>query len=287
MMDPEFSPGSEHVAHCPVANPTTKQWAYDAELYLVKDDTKYASSGTVSFTLAAGASDTIDFPIVMPSATGTYKVYLDVYVAGELIAAYQATEDITLHPEPGPADIALSIIDADTGAHLSSIVYITHEDGSTYEAPGIPSFTSPGTITGFTTGSITISAWVIKLGWNYGLPVELWGPYTGDHALLEGTNEITIELTKVSPGTLKGRTVNELDEVVFGPKVELTYVGIPELTMSTWGAQGGYFSMVAVVFPGTHILKITKEGYETYEGAVTIGAGLITDVGNILLTRIG
>lgn len=95
-MDPEFSPGSEHVAHCPVTNPTAKQWTYDAELYLVKDDTKYASSGIVSFTLAAGAFATVDFPITMPGSEGTYNVYLDIYVAGDLIAAYQATEDVVV-----------------------------------------------------------------------------------------------------------------------------------------------------------------------------------------------
>lgn len=95
-MDPEFLAGSEHVAHCPVTNPTAKQWIYDAELYLVKDDTKYATSGTVSFTLAAGASATVDFPITMPGSEGTYNVYLDIYVAGELIAAYQATEPVVV-----------------------------------------------------------------------------------------------------------------------------------------------------------------------------------------------
>jgi len=95
-MDPEFLAGSAHVAHCPAANPTAKQWAYDAELYLVQNDTKYTSSGTVSFTLAAGASDTVDFPITMPGSEGTYNVYLDIYVAGELIAAYQATEPVVV-----------------------------------------------------------------------------------------------------------------------------------------------------------------------------------------------
>ncbi|GAI66329.1 unnamed protein product, partial [marine sediment metagenome] len=96
MTDPEFAPGSSHIAHVPVSNPTGAAWTYNAELYLVKDSTKYASSGTIRFTLAASASDTIDFPLTMPAAEGTYKVYIDVYVAGELIAAYQATEDVTV-----------------------------------------------------------------------------------------------------------------------------------------------------------------------------------------------
>lgn len=90
-----FAPESEHIAHVPVSNPTGAAWTYNAELYLVKDG-KYTSSGIISFTLAAGASSTIDFPITMPAAEGTYKVYIDVYVAGELIAAYEATEDVTV-----------------------------------------------------------------------------------------------------------------------------------------------------------------------------------------------
>ncbi|GAI93792.1 unnamed protein product, partial [marine sediment metagenome] len=46
--------------------------------------------------LAAGAAQRIDFPISMPDIEGAYKVYLDIFVAGELIAAYQALEDITI-----------------------------------------------------------------------------------------------------------------------------------------------------------------------------------------------
>jgi len=90
-----FAPGSSHIAHVPVSNPTGAAWTYNAELYLVKDG-KYTSSGIISFTLLAGASDTIDFPITMPAAAGTYKVYIDAYVDGVLIAAYQAIEDITI-----------------------------------------------------------------------------------------------------------------------------------------------------------------------------------------------
>ena len=96
MLDPEFSPGSEHVAHAQVTNSTPKAWTYNSELYLVKAGTKYASSGIITFTLAAGAAQTINFPIIMPDIEGTYKVYLDVYVAGELIGAYQAIEDVTI-----------------------------------------------------------------------------------------------------------------------------------------------------------------------------------------------
>ncbi|GAH95420.1 unnamed protein product, partial [marine sediment metagenome] len=96
MADPEFSPGAEHVAHALMTNNTPKAWTYNAELYLVKAGTKYTSSGMITFSLAAGASQTIDFPIITPDVEGTYKVYLDVFVAGELIAAYQAIKDVVI-----------------------------------------------------------------------------------------------------------------------------------------------------------------------------------------------
>ncbi len=98
MLDPEFSPGSEHTAHALMTNNTPKAWTYNAELYLVKAGTKYTSSGMITFSLAAGASRSIDFPIIMPDIEGAYEVYLDVYVAGEVIAAYQAIEDVVIAP---------------------------------------------------------------------------------------------------------------------------------------------------------------------------------------------
>lgn len=100
MLDPEFSPGSEHTAHALMMNNTPKAWTYDSELYLVKGGIKYTSSGIITFTLAAGTSRTIDFPITAPDIEGTYKVYLDVYVGGELIATYIATEDVVVSAPP-------------------------------------------------------------------------------------------------------------------------------------------------------------------------------------------
>ena len=101
MSDPEFAAGSVHIAHVPVTNPTPQQWTYNAELYLWKGGTKYNVSEKI-FTLAANSSDTEDFSITMPSAEGTYQVYLDIYVAGNIIGAYQALEDVIV-ATPGPA----------------------------------------------------------------------------------------------------------------------------------------------------------------------------------------
>jgi len=72
------------------------EWHYgpltEAQAMLVVDLWKNAiAKPRVSFTLEAGASQTIDFPMTMPSYAGTYKVHLDVYVAGELIVTHVAT----------------------------------------------------------------------------------------------------------------------------------------------------------------------------------------------------
>lgn len=102
IQDPTFDYGTSHVAHAPVANPTPAAFTYDAELYLATSPTaaKVATSGIVTFTLAGGASGIVDFPLTMPDVEGTFHVYLDVLVAGELIAAYVATEDVVVEVAP-------------------------------------------------------------------------------------------------------------------------------------------------------------------------------------------
>lgn len=102
MQDPTFKVGTTHTAHVPVANPTPASFTYDAELYLATSPTavKVATSGIVTFTLVGGASDIVDFPLTMPDVEGTFHVYLDVLVAGELIAAYIATEDVVVAVAP-------------------------------------------------------------------------------------------------------------------------------------------------------------------------------------------
>jgi len=129
MLDPEFSPGSEHTAHALVTNNTPKTWTYSAELYLVKGGTKYTSSGTITFSLAAGASRTIDFPITMPDIEGTYKVYLDVFVAGELVAAYQAIEDVVISAPVGAWECPVCGAKFATYPELRSHCYSAHPSG--------------------------------------------------------------------------------------------------------------------------------------------------------------
>ncbi len=90
----EFSPGEVRTAIASMSNPTAKAFSYNAELYLGLPKT--ASSGVISFSLAAGETRNISFPVIMPDAEGTYPVYLDVFVASQLIGAYRAVEDVVI-----------------------------------------------------------------------------------------------------------------------------------------------------------------------------------------------
>jgi len=85
---PEFKPGEKTTARATLINPTAKQWTYEVELYL--GVTKEATSGVGSITIAAGASQVVDLPVTMPSVEETYPVYLDVFVAGELLEHHRA-----------------------------------------------------------------------------------------------------------------------------------------------------------------------------------------------------
>ncbi len=97
--DPTFEGGEARTAIASMTNPTAKAFSYTAELYL--DITKVASSGVIAFNLAAGGTKPISFPVTMPLAEGTFPVYLDVLVAGVLVGAYQAIEDVIIVISPG------------------------------------------------------------------------------------------------------------------------------------------------------------------------------------------
>ncbi len=96
---PQFAPGQTKTARAPI---TVKPagLSCQAELYL---GAKMATSGLKPFT-STGAEQSITFPLTMPSAAGTYPVYLDIFVAGQLIGAYQATEDVVI---AAPLDAAV------------------------------------------------------------------------------------------------------------------------------------------------------------------------------------
>ncbi len=90
---PNLAAGQSFTARATLSNPTEAGFNYTAELYLGVP--KAASSGMVSFSLAPGESKDILFLLTMPSMEATFPVYLDVFVGGVLIAAYEATEMVT------------------------------------------------------------------------------------------------------------------------------------------------------------------------------------------------
>lgn len=96
--DPTFQSGSSHSAVAQLSNPTIKEFTYTTELYL--GVTKAATSGIGSVTIAAGASASVNYPVIMPIPEGDYDVYLDVWVGTELIAHYKATEKVTIEVSP-------------------------------------------------------------------------------------------------------------------------------------------------------------------------------------------
>ena len=57
--------------------------------------TKVATSGIIEYT-STGGIDTIQLPIVMPSVSALYKVYVDFYINGELAKGFVGTEDVAV-----------------------------------------------------------------------------------------------------------------------------------------------------------------------------------------------
>jgi len=96
--DPTFEGGSTHTATAVMTNPTAGAFTYAVELYLGVD--KVVTSGVGSVAIPAGGSVSTGFTITMPVTEGDYDVFLDVSVAGELIAHYEATEKVTIEISP-------------------------------------------------------------------------------------------------------------------------------------------------------------------------------------------
>ena len=97
MADPVFVAGSTHTATASlIVSPAGL--ACTAELWLTKDGgaTKAASSGQVPFT-SAGVTQSIVLPVTMPPGVGfSYAVLLDIESGGEILGAYQATENVVI-----------------------------------------------------------------------------------------------------------------------------------------------------------------------------------------------
>jgi len=103
MLDPVMAPGVSRIAVAPITV-SPSGLGCQAELFLGPNDTtKVATSGLKAFT-STGAAQSISLPVTMPTAGGVaYKVFLDVFVNGYRLLAFQATEDVIVPAgEVGP-----------------------------------------------------------------------------------------------------------------------------------------------------------------------------------------
>ena len=103
MLDPVMAPGVSRTAVAPITV-SPSGLSCQAELFLGPNDaTKVATSGLKAFT-STGASQSVNLPVTMPTAGGVaYHVYLDIFVNGYRLLAYQATEDVVIPSgEVGP-----------------------------------------------------------------------------------------------------------------------------------------------------------------------------------------
>ena len=96
MQDPIMAKSSSHGAVAPITVRPSGLYC-EAELWLTKDagTTKAATSGLVSFT-SSGTAQSVSFSLTMPSAWGSYQIYIDVYADGMLIGAYVATDLVSI-----------------------------------------------------------------------------------------------------------------------------------------------------------------------------------------------
>ncbi len=95
---PTFEGGSVHSATARLTNPTAAEFTYTVELYLGL--TKVVTSGVSTVTIPAGGFVDVVFTLQMPVVEGAYSVYIDVWVAGSLLAHFQATQAVTIEVTP-------------------------------------------------------------------------------------------------------------------------------------------------------------------------------------------
>lgn len=102
---PQFTPNSTHTATAPITVlPAGLECA--VEFYLVDSALQTAAVSYGSFT-STGQQQMIPLTMVMPEVENTYMVYLDVLSGGQVLAVYQATEDVVIAAEAPPEEFAV------------------------------------------------------------------------------------------------------------------------------------------------------------------------------------
>ncbi len=92
--NPAFTPGSVQTAVAELLNPTSSILPYSGRLCL--DKPAIVCTGTTFFNIDAGKTKNVNFQILMPTAEGTYPVYLDIFSNDQLLEAYRAAEDVVV-----------------------------------------------------------------------------------------------------------------------------------------------------------------------------------------------
>ena len=90
---PQFHPGEVKTAKVTMRNPANKAFDYHAMLYMGVDQVAMAEA---DFRLNAGESKDISFSVTMPEQEGVYPVYLSAFSAGQLLAHFQAAENVEI-----------------------------------------------------------------------------------------------------------------------------------------------------------------------------------------------
>ena len=190
---PQFAPGVVKTAKAPVTV-IPSGLNCQAELYL---GNKAATSGLIPFT-STGAAQSVTFPITMPSTSGAYHVYLDIFVSGILIGAYIATEDVVIATLVAPALDILSL----TWNSLNFLPGSTHSATLQVRNPTTANWTY---LIKLLIGGVEKASWTqaIAAGQTVNLTATITMPATG------GCYAVTVTVVETSTNTDLGIFVGE------------------------------------------------------------------------------
>jgi len=113
----EFYAGSTHTAKAVMHNPTTAPFDYQGILFM---GIEQASMAEKAFHLEAGQSEEVSFPVVMPTALGSYPVYIGVFSGGVFLEPLRQGENVAVIAQAGPFNMSIIRIDTDTDKYYSS-----------------------------------------------------------------------------------------------------------------------------------------------------------------------